>query len=169
MFVDSSARAVVVAGVCLLASCGSAGSDSSPTASGEPTGSVATTTVVATTTATTTAATVTGYGSADIEPQVVSRGDIFTITPSAEIQPLCLQFAKVWTSASQSEPPFVINPAGRLDATTEPSVPACSAERSSASVSYQVSKDFPEGTFILCLTEDMTPEGCATFLVRPDP
>jgi hypothetical protein len=117
---------------------------------------------------TTTGATVTGYGSADISPQVVSRGDTITITPSAEIQPLCLQFATVWTSASDSGPPIVINGAGRFDATTEPSVPACAAERSSASVSYPISDDFPDGTFILCLTEAPTPEGCATFQVGPD-
>lgn len=111
--------------------------------------------------------TVLQFGSATVEPSVAAAGDRVTVTPSAEIQPICLGFAIVLTADERHEPVLQLSD-GRVvpfGGVTPPTWPACLPPQSSAAARYTIAADFPPGTYVVCLTSAFTEEGCATLTV----
>ena len=111
------------------------------------------------------------FGSATIEPAVAAAGDRVTITPSAEIQPICGGFGVVLSADERHD--LVLQLAdGRVilnDGATQLTWPACLPPRSSTAARYTIAADFPLGTYVVCLTDAFTEEGCATLtVVAPD-
>lgn len=107
------------------------------------------------------------FGSAAIEPAVAAAGDRVTITPSAELQPICLGFAIVLTADERHDPVLQLAD-GRVvpyGGATPPTWPACLPPRSSTAARYTIAADFPLGTYVVCLTAAFSEEGCATLTV----
>ena len=108
------------------------------------------------------------FGSATIQPSTVKPGGSITVTPAKEIQPICVGLAIVRSALDGHEP--VIQLGGDwwvAYATTQPTWPPCLPPRSAASAVLSIADDFPEGTFVVCLTYDLTEDGCGTMTVAP--
>lgn len=106
------------------------------------------------------------FGSATVQPSAVKRGGLVTVTPSAEIQPICGGYAMVRSGLSDHGPIIQLGGGSWVSyATTQPTWLACLPPRSSASASLSIAGDFPVGTFVVCLTFDLTDEGCGTMTV----
>jgi hypothetical protein len=109
------------------------------------------------------------YGIASVEPSVVNWGDHIRIEPATEIQGLCLEFAIIYKLTETD--PVEVGVLGRsgswetFAAEPLPTLPACLPPVSSEPVTYVV-PPLVSGTYILCLTGDVTVDGCGTF-VRP--
>ncbi len=106
------------------------------------------------------------YGSATIQPSTVNPGGSITVNPAAEIQPICGGLAVVRSPFTDHEPVLQLGdgwwtPYGA----TQPTWLQCLPPPSSASTSFAIANDFPEGTFVVCLTQDLTENGCGTVTV----
>ena len=106
------------------------------------------------------------YGAATIQPQTVKRGGSITVTPATEIQPICLGLAMVRSALNDHEPIVQLGGGWWVSyETTQPTWPACLPPRSSASADFAIADDFPEGTYVVCLTDDLTEDGCGTMTI----
>jgi hypothetical protein len=98
----------------------------------------------------------------------VKRGGAVTVTPSAEIQPICGAEVMVRSVSGDHAPIIQLGDGSWLSyATTQPTWLACLPPRSSASAALRIADDFPVGTFVICLTFDLTDNGCGTMTVVP--
>lgn len=110
------------------------------------------------------------FGTAKASPAIVQRGASLTVTPPSAIRPICTNLAVLHQPTAAG-----LEPVGQLatDGTyvplpTSPTWPACLMPESRAAVTYQIPEELPDDTYVLCLTEPVTEEGCATFRVAPD-
>ena len=106
------------------------------------------------------------FGSATVQPSTVKRGGLVTVTPSGEVQPICGGFAMLRSGLEDHGPIIQLGGQSWVSyATTQPTWPACLPPLSSASASFTIADDFPAGTFVICLTFDLTDDGCGTITV----
>ena len=106
------------------------------------------------------------YGSATIEPSTVTQGGSITVTPAAAVQSFCATLAVVRSADGAHEPVIQLFWDGWVSyATTQPTWPPCLPPPSSASQVFPIATDFPEGTYLVCLTPDLTEDGCGTMTV----
>lgn len=106
------------------------------------------------------------YGSATVQPSTVERGGTIAITPTSEIQPICLGLARVRSALAGHDPVFQLGDGWwEADGATPASWPACLPAPSSAPATLRFADDFPEGTYVICLTWGLTEDGCGTVTV----
>ena len=107
------------------------------------------------------------YGLATVEPSTVTLGDSILVTPAAEIQPICGDFAVVFRSVDGVLEPVIqlLHDGWVSFGATQPTWPACLPPRSSASVEFLIADDFPGGTYVVCLSHDLTQDACGPLTV----
>ena len=109
------------------------------------------------------------FGSAIVEPLVVQRGDSFTVTPAAAVRPICTRTIATIRSADIDHTlRFQLLSGGEwypFDAEPPPTFPACLEEPSTDSIGFRVAADFPVGVFLVCITFELSEDGCGTFEV----
>jgi hypothetical protein len=107
------------------------------------------------------------YGAAKITPSPVKVGFAFVFRPAKTVALVCAYSATVFEAVEGMPKLLQLNLDGhtaRFDGTgPEPTWLACGAAPSDRPVVYHTNDDFPIGTFVLCVTWDPTPDGCATF------
>lgn len=106
------------------------------------------------------------FGTAIIQPEVVAVGDQFSITPSAPIQPICLDPLIVRDATTLTEVGVI---GGRADGTYglwgEVDFAMCGPEDTAASVTHTVPDGLALGTHVVCRTFELDESGCGTLTV----
>ena len=100
---------------------------------------------------------------ASAEPRTVAAGEAVSVTPAAVVQRACLDIV---TAIRQDDgnPKFGQILDGRWvtsDTGTDVTYPECLGERSDSTVTFVVPVTVPPGPYLMCLTDDAQPEGCA--------
>jgi hypothetical protein len=95
------------------------------------------------------------FGSATVQPDILKVGAAFTVTPSSEIEPICLQIVDIYTRA---EPPrFVgaLGPGGTWQANSESTpvtYPPCQPNRSRDAETLTLrAEGLPAGDYVVCV------------------
>jgi hypothetical protein len=105
------------------------------------------------------------FGSALVEPSLVHQGDSFTVTPAAAVRPICTRsIAIVRAPDGDRASLFQLHGGGwqRFGTTPPPTFPACLEQPSSDSIGFRVASDFPIGVYLVCITFELSAEGCGT-------
>lgn len=101
------------------------------------------------------------------EPAVVVPGQLVTITPTEEVRRACTGLVGVYDAAGTYR--------GHVGGTRfSPSpgegdtAPACEGDVSEEPIQVNA-PDLPSGTYVLCVSEDVLPDGCATVVLQASP
>ena len=106
------------------------------------------------------------YGTATISPAVVTVGSSLTFTPAKVVSVGCGS-ADVYSAVEGMPKLLQLNLDGSWHryggSGPQPTVLACAMPPSANPTVFRTKSDFPVGTFVMCVTYEPTPEGCATF------
>lgn len=107
------------------------------------------------------------FGRAEIAPDVVRPGDEITITPARPVQNICTQLGGLYSTADQSIVGIVAKD-GRLTPGPDITLPGCIGKTTDEALTYVVPDELDDGRYILCVSDELTRDGCATFTVDRD-
>lgn len=107
------------------------------------------------------------FGRAEIAPDVIRPGDEITITPARPVQNICTQLGGLYSIADQSIVGIVAKD-GRLTPGPDITLPGCIGKTTDEALTYVVPDELDDGRYILCVSDELTRDGCATFSVDRD-
>jgi len=107
------------------------------------------------------------FGRAEIAPDVLRPGDEITITPARPVQNICTQLGGLYSIADQSIVGIVAKD-GRLTPGPDITLPGCIGKTTDEALTYVVPDELDDGRYILCVSDELTRDGCATFTVDRD-
>ena len=110
------------------------------------------------------------FGAARVEPSSAAVGETFSIEPTGEVQPLCMNVLTVLeeTDSGDLEREAWLSPDGywqRFGQEPEPTVASCLPERSAAARTFTVPEEIESGSYVVCLSAEPGEAGCGRIAI----
>ena len=110
------------------------------------------------------------FGAARVEPSSAAIGKTFSIEPTGEVQPLCMNVLTVLeeTDSGDLEREGWLSPDGdwqQFGQQPEPTIASCLSEPSAAARTFTVPEEIESGSYVVCLSAEPGEAGCGRIAI----